>query len=164
MRNSRALNKVIEFYQTKNVSDGVGGYKVFNEYITESWAEVKTFNNGSRSADLSQFGINDTSSAILITTRKREDINYNSVNQFIRYGGVNYVVTTYPTDVDFKHSFIQFIAVRQVTKKVSIIAPINPDTNKVYIDYLERVEDDYPVRGLITSAECTRAFIDGLWG
>ena len=80
-----------------------------------SWADLRSVN---KKTDLSQFGINNTQLAIEVTVRKRNDLAYNSINQFIVYGGENYNIVSFPTNTNFDNSLITFIAVKQQTKSV----------------------------------------------
>ena len=112
---SRRFRKRIEIYETTAVSDGVGGNTVTSALLGTSWADLRSVN---KKTDLSQFGINNTQLAIEVTVRKRNDLAYNSINQFIVYGGENYNIVSFPTNTNFDNSLITFIAVKQQTKSV----------------------------------------------
>ena len=84
---SRKLSKRIEIWQTSNVSDGFGGNTVAETLIASSWAEIITLNNTNRSTDI---GITSATNTIKIKLRKRKDITYNSINQYIKYRGFKY--------------------------------------------------------------------------
>lgn len=113
---ARGLNKRIEFYETTNVPDTFGGNTVSSALIATSWAKIETFNPGGRNSQTTDFGITNTQNAVIITTRKREDIDYTSINQYIMYRGNKYIISTAPTNINFEDSFIKFIATRQNTK------------------------------------------------
>lgn len=123
IRSARNFNKVIEFWQTTNTSDGFGGNTVSDVLITSSFANVMTLGNKS-GYNSDNFGVIDKSNAIVIQLRKRNDITYNALNQFIKYRGVKYIVKNEPTNIDFNDSYIQIIAVKEATKNVSEIGPI----------------------------------------
>ena len=83
-RNSRKLSKRFELWQTSSVDDGFGGeISSYDILITSSWAEIKTMNAGkmNRSTDN---GITSATNVIVIKTRKREDLTYNNINQYIK--------------------------------------------------------------------------------
>lgn len=123
IRSARNFNKVIEFWQTTNVSDGFGGNTVSDVLITSSFANVMTLGN-KNGYNSDNFGVIYKSNAIVIQLRKRNDITYNALNQFIKYRGVRYIVKNEPTNIDFNDSYIQIIAVKEATKNVSEIDPI----------------------------------------
>lgn len=123
IRSARNFNKVIEFWQTTNTSDGFGGNTVSDVLITSSFANVMTLGNKS-GYNSDNLGVIDKSNAIVIQLRKRNDITYNALNQFIKYRGVKYIVKNEPTNIDFNDSYIQIIAVKEATKNVSEIGPI----------------------------------------
>lgn len=124
--NARSLNKRVEFWQNTTVEDGYGGNTVSETLITKSWANVKTFKAGSsQTRNVQDLGITDPNNAITVTLRKRNDINYNSINQFIKYRGVKYVIASSPVNEDFLDAYISFIAVR--VKIDYIIDPLITD-------------------------------------
>jgi SPP1 family predicted phage head-tail adaptor len=118
---SRKLSKRIEIWQTSNVSDGFGGNTIAETLITSSWAEVTTLNNTNRSTDI---GITSATNTIKIKLRKRKDITYNSINQFIKYRGYKYIIQNQPFNVGFKDEVIEILAVKEELKTVTEIAPI----------------------------------------
>lgn len=117
---SRKLSKRIEIWQTSNVSDGFGGNTVLETFITKSWAEIITLNDTNRSTDI---GITSATNTIKIRLRKRNDIRYNSINQFIKYRGAKYIIKNQPFNVDFRDDTIEIIAVKEEIKTVEDIAP-----------------------------------------
>ena len=112
---SRRFTKRIEVHETTAVADGYGGNTVTSALLGTSWAELKSIN---KKTDLTSFGISNTQLAIEVTVRKRNDLAYNSINQFIVYGGENYDIVSFPTNQNFDNSLITFIAVKQQTKTV----------------------------------------------
>ena len=116
---SRKLSKRIEIWQTSNVSDGFGGNTIAETLITSSWAEVITLNNTNRSTDI---GITSATNTIKIKLRKRNDLTYNSINQFIKYRGCKYIIQNQPFNVGFKDEVIEILAVKEELKTVNEIA------------------------------------------
>lgn len=123
---ARKYIKRIEFWQATSAADGFGGNPVTTEeLITSSWASVETVGSNSRYVSrATDLGITDPNTAILVRTRFRRDIDYNAINQFIKYRGVSYIIQSAPTNANFFDSEIEFIAVRQKTDSVSNITPI----------------------------------------
>ena len=123
-RSARWFNKRIEIWQSQSTSDGFGGATMQDIKITEAWAKITTTSqNGGQ--ELGEIGISDPTRSIKIMLRKRNDIDYNAVNQFIMYAGQRYEIKTEPTDLNFNHSFIEFWATRTRSKNISNITPIN---------------------------------------
>ena len=119
---ARQFNRKIEIWQTTNVADGFGGSSTpTNELITTSWAAIRTHKDTRRDTDV---GVSDYSEKLDITMRYRNDIQYNSVNQFLMYRGVKYTFTMSPMNMDFNEAFITLTASRQKTNSVPIINPI----------------------------------------
>ena len=118
---SRKLSKRIEIWQTSNVADGFGGNTIAETLITSSWAEVTTLNNTNRSTDI---GITSATNTIKIKLRKRNDITYNSINQFIKYRGYKYIIQNQPFNVGFRDEVIEILAVKEEIKTVIQLSPI----------------------------------------
>tara|TARA_R110001583_G_scaffold114132_1_gene264582 strand:- start:7639 stop:8004 length:366 start_codon:yes stop_codon:yes gene_type:complete len=118
---SRKLSKRIEIWQTSNVSDGFGGNTVAETLITSSWAEIVTLNDTNRSTDI---GITSATNTIKVRLRKRNDITYNSINQYLKYRGFKYIIKNQPFNVGFKNDIIEILAVKEEIKTVAEIAPI----------------------------------------
>ena len=118
---SRKLSKRIEIWQTSNVSDGFGGNTVDETFIASSWAEIITLNNTNRSTDI---GITSATNTIKVRLRKRNDITYNSVNQYLKYRGFKYIIQNQPFNVGFKDEVIEILAVKEEIKTVTEIIPI----------------------------------------
>ena len=122
---ARRFNKRIEIWQTAIVSDGFGGNTSSNTLITSSWAEIKSLNVSNRiGKSSSDFGINNTQLGVMVTVRLRNDITYNSINQYIKYAGDEYTISSFPENKNFDNSYITFIAVKEDLKSVTTISPI----------------------------------------
>ena len=111
---ARKFRKRIEIYQLTNVPDGFGGNTISESLLGESWCDITTVSG----VDVTEFGINNTQLVVEITTRKRSDLNYNTINQLIKYKGENYTIISFPTDQDYEGSFIRFLAVKEQDKSV----------------------------------------------
>ncbi len=114
---SRKLSKRIEIWQTSNVSDGFGGNTVAETLIASSWAEIITLNNTNRSTDI---GITSATNTIKVRLRKRNDLTYNSINQYLKYRGFKYIIQNQPFNVGFRDDVIEIIAVKEEFKTVDI--------------------------------------------
>ena len=123
---SRKLSKRIEIWQTSNVSDGFGGNTVAETLITSSWVEIITLNDVNRSTDI---GITSATNSIKVRLRKRKDITYNSINQYLKYRGFKYIIKNQPFNVGFRDDIIEIIAVKEDLRSVSEITPIVPISN-----------------------------------
>ena len=120
----RKYQKRVQIYQVVSVADGYGGNLVEDTLITESWAEIKTVSNNSRYVGrLTDLGITDPQSAIIVTMRQRNDITYNAVNQFLMYRGEKYIIQNL-TNVNLQDNEIEIIAVKEQTRLVNVITPI----------------------------------------
>ena len=118
---SRRYNKRVEIWQSSSSSDGFGGSYNENVKLTTSWCKITTSNSLSRSTD---FGITDTNDTIVLVLRKRNDITYNSVNQFFIYRGEKYILQGTPVNVGFEDREIQITLKRENKKEVLDIEPI----------------------------------------
>ena len=127
----RKLTKRVEIWQTSNVPNGFGGNPVAETLIASSWAEVITLNNTNRSTDI---GITSATNTIKIRLRKRNDITYNGINQFIKYRGYKYIIQNQPFNVGFRDEVIEIIAVKQEIKTVAETAPILIDVFDLTFD------------------------------
>ena len=113
---SRSYNKRIGFYQTVAVADGYGGSTVSEELVATSWAKIETPKSSQR---LTELGITDPINTLVIQLRHRNDIDYNAVNQFIKYRSVNYIIENAPINEEFRDTDIMIIAKRQMTDSVT---------------------------------------------
>lgn len=123
---ARRFNKRIEIWQTSTVSDGFSGNKDTDGIkITSSWAHIKTMGVNSKYASRNtSLGTTTTTNGIVIQLRKRNDIIYNSINQYIKYNGVEYIIQNEPLEVDFEKNIIEIVAVRENLESVTEITPI----------------------------------------
>ena len=135
---SRNLTKRFELFQTSDVSNGFAGNTVIDTLITSSWAEIRSLTGTNRSTD---FGITDTTDSIIIKTRKRLDLAYNSVNQFIKYRGDKYTIVSKPYDVNFDNLYIEFVCTKQKAKNIAEAQPIGSANiaTKTIADFKTRV-------------------------
>ena len=113
---SRKLSKRIEIWETTNVADGFGGSTVSEGLIASSWAEIITLNDINRSTDI---GITSATNTIKVRLRKRNDITYNSINQFLKYRGFRYIIKNQPFNVGFRDDIIEIVAVKEELKSAS---------------------------------------------
>ena len=118
---SRRSSKRVEIWQTSNVADGFGGNTVSETLITSSWAEIITLNEVNRSTDI---GITSATNKIKVRLRKRNDIHYNNINQFLKYRGSKYIIKNQPVNVGFRDDAIEIVAVKEELKSVTEISPI----------------------------------------
>ena len=126
---SRLYTKRIEIWQTSNVSDGDGGFTVSETHIANSWCNIKTASNNSRfSSRLTDLGVTDPTNAIIVQLRKRNDINYNAINQYLKYRGYRYIIQNAPTNIDFNDTDIEIIATRESLTSVADVVPIGVNT------------------------------------
>jgi len=113
---ARNYSKRVEFYQTSVVADGVGGGTAGGDsLVATSWANVRTVKGSQRLLDL---GVTDPTNTIIVTLRHRNDIDYNAINQYIKYRGLKYIVHNAPANIDFMDVDIEIIAVRQALETV----------------------------------------------
>lgn len=119
----RRLTKRFELWQTTSVSDGFGGAKISDELITSSWAEIKTANANSKFRSTSD-GITNATNQIVIKTRKRNDLTYNNLNQYIKYNNEKYIVQNQPYNVGFDNMYIEIIAIKEELKNVDTLTPL----------------------------------------
>ena len=146
---SRAFNKRVEIWSTVIKADDFGGNTTVAFLVTSSWAKIETFKSGNKNNTDTDFGTLSTDNGIIITLRKRNDFEYNSTTHFLKYRGEKYIISTNPTNKDFKDGIIQFICVREQEDNIElseleIEASIAPS-------YKIRVEAD---GGVVESLEC----------
>ena len=123
MRNksSRRFTKIFELWQ-RTVADIDEG--TFTEIkISQSWCEIRTANANSKFRSTSE-GITNATNQIIITTRKRNDLTYNLINQFIKYRGEEYVINNEPYEVEFDNMYIEIVATKLEEDSVPILTPI----------------------------------------
>ena len=119
---ARKYTKRIEVWETKVVSDGYGGSTVTEHLINESWANVTTVANNSRYVGkLTDLGIIDPITAIIVQMRWRNDLTYNAINQFLVYKNYKYIIQNAPSNIDFNGTEVEIIATREMTESVTQI-------------------------------------------
>lgn len=119
---ARKYNKRVEIWQTTPKSNGYtvnGGTE--ETLITSSWCELITLDRINRNTDL---GLIDTTNTVIFKLRKRNDIDYNSINQFFKYRGLKYIIQGSPINIGFEDREIQITLVRETSKSVNNIQPI----------------------------------------
>lgn len=119
---ARKYNKRVEIYQTTPKSNGYtvnGGTD--ETLIATSWCQIVTLDKISRNTDL---GIIDTTNTVVMRLRKRNDLNYNGINQFFKYRGLKYIIQGHPVNVGFEDREIQITLVRQPSKIAETMQPI----------------------------------------
>ena len=121
---NRRFSKLFELWQTAFVFDGFSGKTPGDDVlITKSWGEIKTVNASSKFRNRDN-GITSNTNQIIITTRKRNDVAYNSINQFIVYRGEKYTISNQPYEIDFDNSLIEIVATKNAVKSVIEIVPV----------------------------------------
>jgi len=123
MRRARQFTKRVEIWQTSTVVDGFGGNDVDDTLLTTSWAKVETMSGGRFANRTTDLGITETNQGVLFTFRKRNDLAYNSINQYLMYRGAKYIISSFPDNVDFNDAYIEIVAVREAQKTVSEVLP-----------------------------------------
>ncbi len=151
---ARQLNRRVEIWQSRTVKDGFGGNKTYNELITSSWAAVRTHKDTRRNTEV---GVSDYSEKLDVFMRYRNDIKYNSVNQFLMYRGVKYTFTMSPMNQDFNEVFITLTATRQKNNSIDVLKPIKPDANTILVNYKNRVIGD---GGKFEAEDCVLTYIE----
>ena len=132
---NRRFSKIFELWQTAFVFDGFSGEKSGEDVLlTKSWAEIKTANATSRFRSTDN-GITSNTNQIVITTRKRKDVAYNSINQFIVYRGEKYTISNQPYEIDFDNSYIEILATKNTVKSVTQIVPVGEDLFDLTFDH-----------------------------
>ena len=109
---SRGFNKRIEIWQNTSVDDGFGGYTDTTALLTTSWAKIETVkpNRGDLNTNI---GILDASNSVILTLRKREDLNYNMTTMFMKYRGEKYIINSFPANIDFKDNLIKIVCTKE---------------------------------------------------
>ena len=122
---ARKYNKRIELWQTTGNNGSsrnqYGGSYSAPILITKTWCKVITPNSLSRSTD---FGITDTNDTIIIELRKRNDLQYNSLNQFFRFNGNRWNIQGTPINKGFDNREIQITLKRESISSADTIEPI----------------------------------------
>jgi SPP1 family predicted phage head-tail adaptor len=118
---ARKYNKRIELWQTESVEDEYGGFVVNEVLISKSWCKIITNDRNNRSTD---FGITTTNNTIVVQLRKRNDLPYNSLNQFFKYRGERYTIQGTPINIGFEDREIQITLTSDSAKSVEDLLPI----------------------------------------
>lgn len=118
---ARKYTKLIEVWQTTKVQGTYGGNTTVAQLITKSWCNLITKKNIYRDTD---FGITETSNQVTIQLRKRNDIIYNSKNQFFKYKGEVYNIISEPVNVGFENREIEITLQKDNSAIVPEIEPI----------------------------------------
>ena len=135
---ARSFQKRVELWQTEEYADEISGYLNKDILITTVWAKVSTLDKNRRfSSTTADLGVEDRSNTIVVEFRKRADITYNPINQFLKYRGFKYNIQAQPTNTDFDNSYIVIIATREANKEVTELTPDN-SSNTVYTNYVNR--------------------------
>ena len=106
IKRARKYNKKIELWQTSTVFDGYSGNATTSALIATVWCEIKTNNSTYRDTD---FGKTETANRLVLTLRKKSNINYNSKTYFFKYRGETYNIVSEPINVNFEDREIQII-------------------------------------------------------
>lgn len=155
---SRRFRKIIEIWQLSDVSDGFGGNTTSETRLTSTWADIRSLSANNRYGSTStDSGINHAQLGVMVTVRKRNDLTYNTLNQFIKYNDKKYTILSFPENKNFDNSTITFIAVKQDEKFAPTLESI--DLNAIYDNYEERVVES---GGVISAVECQKDFIQSL--
>jgi len=109
---ARSLNKRVELWGTVTVPDGFGGNTISESLLSSSWAKIETV-KPSRGDLNTANGILDASNSIMITLRKRNDLNYNMTTMFVKYRGENYIIDSFPANIDFEDSTIKIVCTKE---------------------------------------------------
>lgn len=156
---ARRFRKRVELWQTESYEDGYGGNLERDYLITTMWANISTLDTKSNVSLGNDLGVADRSNTIVITLRKRSDITYNSVNQFIKYSGYRYVIQKQPINDDFNNSYVTLLATRQQVDEVSELTPFD-EYLPAYTNYVNRAVED---GGSATSDACLLAYVQTLF-
>ena len=108
----RSFNKRVEIWTTTAVPDTFGGNTVSEALTSSSWAKIETV-KPSRGDLNTDNGILDASNSIMITLRKRNDLNYNMTTMFVKYRGENYIIDSFPANIDFEDSTIKIVCTKE---------------------------------------------------
>jgi hypothetical protein len=136
MRRARQFTKRVEIWQSCADPDGYGGNDVVDNILSTSWAKVETMSGGRFSNRTTDLGITETNQGVLFTFRKRNDLIYNSINQYLKYRGSKYIISSFPDNVDFNDAYIEIVAIRETLKDVNEIPPIGGEVYPYTYNYI----------------------------
>ena len=108
---SRGYNKRIEIWSISLTADSFGGNLVTESLLSNSWANIKTLD--SRSGLVTDFGLLDASTSLVITMRKRNDLVYDIQTMFIKYRNEKYIIKSFPINKDFEDNSISIVCVKE---------------------------------------------------
>ena len=115
------LNKRIEVWQTNSQSDGTGGKEAAaDNIITTTWAKLESLDD----VKVTALGLSYAKESLLVTTRKREDFQFNSKLIYIKYRDIKYTIASFPTNEDFIDAFITFVAQSEKLQSYTIYEEI----------------------------------------
>ena len=127
---ARKYNKRVELWQTTG-NDGSSRNEYGGSYgepvlITKTWCRVITLQSrvGASENRSTNFGITDTNDTIIIELRKRNDLQYNSLNQFFSFNGNRWNIQGTPINKDFDNREIQITLKRESIRSADTIEPI----------------------------------------
>ena len=114
---ARGFNKRVEIWGTNTVFDGFSGNTVEETLLSSSWANIETVkpNRGDLNTNI---GILDASNSIIVTLRKRNDLNYDMTTMFVKYRGEKYIIDSFPANIDFKDNLINNKSVVSLRLKI----------------------------------------------
>lgn len=120
---ARKYNKRVEVWQTNALpEDDFGDNDVEPILLTTTWCKLITTNKNYRTTE---FGIIDTTDTIDIELRKRNDLPYNSKNQFFVYNNEKYNIQNEPIDIGFENREIRITLKKEMSKGVTELQPIS---------------------------------------
>lgn len=105
------FNKQIEVYSIEPVSDGFGGNTTTSSLVDTRWAKIAPNSAGSAQTES---GLEDANRSMVITIRKNGLAL--SADNFIKYRGVTYKITSGPTEIGFDNRFYEFTCRELITK------------------------------------------------
>ena len=115
--NRTDFNKRIDIYEVTQTSDGYGGYTVSETLVDTRWAKLEVLTPGSA---IREYGLQDPSRSIQVTIRKNDlDI---SQDNFFKYRGKTYMLSSGPVELDFENKFLQFV-MQETNSKANVQSP-----------------------------------------
>ena len=116
---TRDFNKRIEFWITATISDSFGG-EIATEALSETtWAKVAPVLGAGRRYQ--EIGLSELAQSAIFTVRRRNDLNINAQNVFIKYLGDRYKIQN-AGDQDILKSYIEILATKEQTAQVVPVA------------------------------------------
>lgn len=90
MRDARKYRHRIEVYQQTASTDGFGGATLSGALLSKAWADITTIPTGKRT----EYGLNETQSAISLRVRKHGSIDWEAENIYIVYKSKEWDITS----------------------------------------------------------------------